>query len=335
MIRNPKNILVTGGAGFIGSAFIRYSLSTSVTCEKVVNLDLLTYAADLKNLSGLENDPRYHLVVADICDEEVVERVCKEYEIDTIVHFAAESHVDRSIEGPVAFCRTNIEGTLHLIEVVRRNPNIHFHHVSTDEVYGTLGKEGSFNESSSIAPNSPYAASKAASDHLVRAWANTYGISTTISHCSNNYGPCQNSEKLIPRMLSCLIEKKPLPIYGKGENIRDWLYVQDHVEALWAILHKAQSGTVFDIGGGYEASNVEIVHRLIEEYCGLTKQNTEEFTHLIHYVTDRLGHDFRYSIDPSKIHRELGWSPKYDFATGLKETVQWYLESKRLQGCGV
>ena len=335
MIRGVKNILVTGGAGFIGSAFIRYSLSNSFCCEKIVNLDLLTYAADLRNLSGVENHPRYHMVIADISDEEVVERVCKEYEIDTIVHFAAESHVDRSIEGPLAFCKTNIQGTLHLLEVVRRNPSIHFHHVSTDEVYGSLGKEGAFNESSAIRPNSPYAASKAASDHLVRAWANTYSISTTISHCSNNYGPCQNGEKLIPRMLSCLIEKRPLPIYGKGANIRDWLYVVDHVEALWAILQKAPKGSVFDIGGGYEASNLEIVHRLIEEYSLLTSQNPEEFTPLIHYVEDRLGHDFRYSIDPSKIKKELGWSPKYDFSKGLKETVQWYLENKRLQGCGV
>ncbi|MCX6990428.1 MAG: dTDP-glucose 4,6-dehydratase [Chlamydiae bacterium] len=335
MIRTPKNILVTGGAGFIGSAFIRYSLSKDSCCEKIVNLDLLTYAADLKNLSSIESDPRYHLAIADICDEEVVESLCKEHGVDTIVHFAAESHVDRSIEGPAAFCRTNIEGTLHLLEVVRRNPSIHFHHVSTDEVYGSLGKEGAFNESSPICPNSPYAASKAASDHLVRAFANTYGISTTISHCSNNYGPCQNGEKLIPLMLSCLIEKRPLPIYGKGENIRDWLYVDDHVEALWTILQKAPKGSVFDIGGGYEASNIEIVHRLIEEYCSLTSQNTEEFTQLIHYVTDRPGHDFRYSIDPAKIQRELGWSPKYDFAKGLKETVQWYLENRRLQGCGV
>lgn len=334
MRSNLKNILVTGGAGFIGSAFIRYVLSGDLGVLKVINLDLLTYAGDLHNLTTVEKDPRYEFVLGDICDERLVESICKEHKIDTIVHFAAESHVDRSIEGPLSFSRTNIEGTIHLLEVVRRIPSIHFHHVSTDEVYGALGPTGAFSENSKIEPNSPYAASKAASDHFVRAYANTYGLSTTISHCSNNYGPCQNSEKFIPRMLMSLIEKKPLPLYGKGLNVRDWLYVDDHVEALWLILEKGRSSEVYDIGGGFEAPNIDIVHMLIEQYCRLTKEDKQVLVDLITYVQDRLGHDFRYSIDPSKICRELGWSPKHTFAEGLSKTIQWYLTNKLAAKCG-
>lgn len=328
-----KTILVTGGAGFIGSAFIRYTLKNK-SALKVINLDLLTYAGDLSNLSEVDNDSRYQFVLGDICDQVLIEKVCREHSVDAIVHFAAESHVDRSIEGPLAFCKTNIEGTLHLLEVVRRNPHIHFHHVSTDEVYGALGAEGSFSESSPLQPNSPYAASKAASDHFVRAYANTYKLSTTISHCSNNYGPCQNLEKFIPRMLFCLIEKKPLPVYGKGTNVRDWLYVDDHIEALWCIVEKAKSGSVYDIGGGFEAPNIEIVHKLIEEYAQQSGENIDDLTRLVSYVDDRPGHDFRYSIDSSKIQRELGWKPRHDFSSGLRETVQWYLSIKTPSKCG-
>ncbi len=326
--------MVTGGAGFIGSAFIRYVLQEESDIHSVVNFDCLTYAGDLKNVKEVENDSRYRFVKGDICDEGIVKQLCSEYQIDTIVHFAAESHVDRSIEGPLAFCRTNIEGTLHLLEVVRSMPHIHFHHVSTDEVYGSLGKDGSFNEKSLIQPNSPYAASKAASDHLVRAYANTYGIKTTISHCSNNYGPYQNEEKFLPKMLSCLIDKKPLPVYGSGQNIRDWLYVEDHVEAIVMILKKGVTGEVYDVGGGYEASNLEVIHELIKIYCQISGESEDELKRLISFVPDRLGHDFRYSIDPSKIARELSWSPRHQFSRGLMKTVEWYMQKNMIARCG-
>lgn len=334
MRSSPTHILVTGGAGFIGSAFIRYGLSQENRAIKIVNLDLLTYAGDLHNLSSMEKDPRYHFVLGDICDEVLVEKVCIEHKIDTIVHFAAESHVDRSIEGPIVFCKTNIEGTLHLLEVIRRHPSIHFHHVSTDEVYGALGSTGAFSESSPMQPNSPYAASKAASDHFVRAYANTYHLSTTISHCSNNYGPCQNLEKFIPHMLFCLVEKKPLPVYGKGLNVRDWLYVDDHVKALWLILQEGRKGSVYDIGGGFEAPNIDIVHMLIDQYCHLMQESKQALVDLIDYVEDRPGHDFRYSIDSSKIRNELGWLPEHTFAEGLSKTVVWYLTNKLSVKCG-
>jgi dTDP-glucose 4,6-dehydratase len=329
-----NNVLVTGGAGFIGSAFIRYVLQKESCIRSVVNLDLLTYAGDLNNVKEVENDCRYHFVKGDICDEDKVRQLCSEHQIDTIVHFAAESHVDRSIEGPLAFYRTNVEGTLHLLEVVRSMPHIHFHHVSTDEVYGSLGKEGSFNEKSLIQPNSPYAASKAASDHLVRAYANTYGIKTTISHCSNNYGPYQNEEKFLPRMLACLINKKPLPMYGNGQNIRDWLYVEDHVEAIVMILKKGVTGEVYDVGGGYEVSNLTALHELIKTYCQISGESENEMKTLISYVPDRLGHDFRYSIDPSKIVRELCWSPRHQFSQGIVKTVEWYMQKNIIARCG-
>lgn len=231
-----KRLLVTGGAGFIGSAFIQSGISR---CEKIVNLDLLTYAADLQNLSAVERDPRYRFVQGNICDRDLVEKICLEEDIDTIVHFAAESHVDRSISSPQDFLEANVRGTLLLLEVVRQNPSLHFHHISTDEVYGSLALgENSFHEDSAYRPNSPYAASKAASDHFVRAYAQTYGISTTLSHCCNNYGPGQFPEKLIPLMIRNCLKKAPLPVYGKGDAIRDWLYVRDHAEAVWKILEK-------------------------------------------------------------------------------------------------
>ncbi len=236
-----KRLLVTGGAGFIGSAFIRYGLKQGIGCEKIVNLDLLTYAADLRNLASVENDPRYLFVQGNICDEALVEKICVEMGIDAIVHFAAESHVDRSISGPRAFYETNVGGTIALLEVVRRHPQIHFHHISTDEVYGSLASEGVFSEDSPYRPNSPYAASKAASDHFVRAYAHTYGISTTLSHCTNNYGPGQHVEKFIPRMIYGCYHRQPLPLYGSGANVRDWIFVDDHSEAVWTILEKGES----------------------------------------------------------------------------------------------
>jgi dTDP-glucose 4,6-dehydratase len=330
-----SHLLVTGGAGFIGSAFIRKVLREDLGVKTVVNVDVLTYAADLENLGEVSSDPRYHFAQVDICDEKAIEDLCDKYKIDTIVHFAAESHVDRSILGPLAFCRTNVEGTLHLLEVVRRRPDIYFHHVSTDEVYGTLGESGSFSEESPIRPNSPYAASKAASDHFVRAYANTYKIKTTISHCSNNFGRGQHPEKLLPLMLRALQDGGMLPVYGDGKNVRDWLYVEDHVDAIWTILKKAAVSECYDLGGGFEASNLEFIGRLIHVFAALTKQSEEPLHQKITFVTDRLGHDFRYSIDPSKIKKDLQWTPRHTFDEALKETVRWYLQRSAHKMCEV
>ncbi len=323
MQRQPKSLLVTGGAGFIGSAFIRYVLQHVSYCAKVVNVDLLTYAADLQNLKEVESDPRYVFAQGNICDESLVEALCKEHQVEAIVHFAAESHVDRSIEDPAGFYQTNVGGTIHLLNVVRRNPGIHFHHISTDEVYGSLGSVGCFCESSPYRPNSPYAASKAASDHFVRSYANTYQISTTISHCSNNYGPGQHREKFIPTILLSCLHKRPIPIYGKGINVRDWIYVEDHVEAVLQILEKGKKGEVYDIGEGVEMSNIDLLHLIIEEYAKAFQEDAATLRSLITYVPDRPGHDYRYAIDGSKIGRELGWSARFDFVEGLAKTMQW------------
>jgi dTDP-glucose 4,6-dehydratase len=331
-MRQYKRFLVTGGAGFIGSSFIRYGLNFVAQCEKIVNLDLLTYAADLKNLSSVEEDPRYFFVKGDIRDEALIEKLCLEHKIYAIVHFAAESHVDRSISGPRAFFETNVGGTLSLLEVVRRHNHIHFHHISTDEVYGSLGDEGRFSEASQYRPNSPYAASKAASDHFVRAYVHTYGISATISHCTNNYGPCQNAEKFIPRMIACCFHKKPLPLYGTGINIRDWIFVDDHSEAVWKILEKSEKGQVYDIGGECEKRNIDLLNVLIHEFASLNKEDPKELKSLITFVSDRPGHDLRYAIDCQKIKREIGWQPLHDLSLGLRKTVAWYLENpERLQ----
>jgi dTDP-glucose 4,6-dehydratase len=321
-----KRLLVTGGAGFIGSAFIRYGMQQQI--EKIVNLDLLTYAANTASLAAVENDSRYLFVQGDICDEALVEAICREQQIDAIVHFAAESHVDRSITGPKAFFETNVRGTLSLLEVVRKLPHLHFHHVSTDEVYGSLGESGTFSETTPYAPNSPYSASKAASDHFVRAYAHTYGLSTTLSHCTNNYGPYQHEEKLIPLMIASCLNEKPLPIYGTGLNIRDWLYVDDHVEALWLILQKAKKGALYTIGGGCEKTNLDVVHTIINLIAA--GEDGEKYRRLITFVPDRLGHDYRYAIDFSKIKRELSWSPKHSFDAGMRKTVAWFLEQFRI-----
>jgi dTDP-glucose 4,6-dehydratase len=292
----------------------------------MVNLDVLTYAANLENLKEVEKDDRYGFVKGDIRDEKLVESLCLKENITHIVHFAAESHVDRSIEGPKSFFSTNVGGTLSLLEVVRKHPHLHFHHVSTDEVYGSLGTSGYFCESSPYMPNSPYSASKAASDHFVRAYTRTYGLFTTLSHCSNNFGPYQHREKFIPRMIDHALNKKPLPIFGDGSNIRDWLFVDDHVEALWLILQQGKKEEVYDIGGGREKKNLDLVYELMECLSSLTGESLSTYHHLISFVPDRLGHDFRYAIDCSKIRRELGWQPRYSFEMRLKETVQWYLE---------
>jgi len=325
MLRKHKRFLVTGGAGFIGSAFIRYGLKHIGFCEKIVNLDLLTYAGNLKNLSSVEGDPRYQFVQGDIRNERLVEALCQEYDIDAIVHFAAETHVDRSIVGPRAFYDTNVGGTLSLLEVVRSLPHIHFHHISTDEVYGSLVNGGFFSENSPYQPNSPYAASKAASDHFVKAYAHTYGLRVTMSHCTNNYGPFQHGEKFIPRMLLACMQKQPLPVYGKGVNVRDWLFVDDHAEALWLILEKGERGEIYDIGGECEKRNIDVVHLIIDEFAALSGQDAKELKDLIAFVPDRLGHDLRYAIDCSKIKNALGWRPLHDFSSGLKKTIVWYM----------
>jgi len=328
LLRDKKRLLITGGAGFIGSCFIRYTLQ-KMDVEKLVNLDLLTYAGNLSSLVEVAKDPRYVFVQGDIVDAALVEKLCTEHSIDTIVHFAAESHVDRSIEDPLAFFETNVRGTLQLLEVVRRLPHIHFHHVSTDEVYGSLGPTGAFSESSAYKPNSPYAASKAASDHFVRAYAHTYGIFCTLSHSSNNFGPYQCEEKFIPHMITRCLQGKTLPVYGSGKNIRDWLYVEDHVEALWAILQKGKKGEVYDIGGGCEKSNIDLLQEIIALVARYTGEDVELLSSYITFVKDRPGHDFRYAIDSSKIKNELSFQPQHDFSYALEKTVLWYIEKQQ------
>ncbi|HYQ45175.1 MAG TPA: dTDP-glucose 4,6-dehydratase [Polyangiaceae bacterium] len=325
-VRQPKSMLVTGGSGFIGSAFVRYMLSEPSFDGRLVNLDALTYAANPNNVSEAAKSPRYTFVHADITDAEAVSRACQEHAVDTIVHFAAESHVDRSIVGPGAFVQANIVGTYQLLEVVRSQKHIHFHHVSTDEVYGSLGPTGSFHETTPYDPSSPYSASKAASDHLVRAYARTYGLSTTLSNCSNNYGPYQFPEKLIPLMITNLCEGKPLPVYGSGANVRDWLYVDDHVEAIWTIVQRGQRGQTYNIGGEAEWTNLALLHKLIDVVASVTGRDAEALRRQITFVADRPGHDARYAIDCSKLKSELGWSQRHDIESGLLSTVRWYLE---------
>lgn len=324
--RKVNNILVTGGAGFIGSAFIRYLLKKvpdyKGTC---LNFDLLTYAGNLQNLQEVEKDPRYRFYQGDIKNAAFVEHLCRENEIDTVIHFAAESHVDRSILGPQAFIETNVLGTFHLLEVIRKLPHIHFHHVSTDEVYGCLGETGFFTETTPYAPNSPYSASKASSDHLVRAYCKTYNISTCISNCSNNYGPYQFPEKLIPLMIMNCLNQKPLPVYGKGTNVRDWLYVDDHAHALWMLLQNGKKGETYNIGGEQEWRNIDLIHAIINTLAEIQHVDKNMYTKLITYVKDRPGHDFRYAIDCSKIKKAIGWHPEHNFSKGIQKTIQWYI----------
>lgn len=326
-------ILVTGGAGFIGSNFIRIALKNKNIC--IINLDKLTYAGNLDSLSEVQENIKYTFVQGDICDAKLVQKLLSKYQPDAIVHFAAESHVDRSINNPKVFIETNINGTFTLLEMARQywldlgkqeRQRFRFLHVSTDEVYGTLGKEGFFTEETPYAPNSPYSASKASADHLARAYYQTYGLPTLITNCSNNYGPYQFPEKLIPLMLLNALEGRSLPIYGSGQNVRDWLYVEDHCLALLTILEKGFPGKRYNIGGHNEKSNIEIVQKL----CGILDQKKPRFDgksycNQITFVQDRLGHDLRYAIDASKIHRELGWVPAETFETGIVKTVDWYL----------
>ncbi len=322
--RKVKNILVTGGAGFIGSAFIRSVLKQKDFSGQVVNFDLLTYASSLESLQEISADSRYTFFQGNILNHKKLMTIFDQFQIDTCVHFAAETHVDNSIRTPEVFLKTNVEGTFQILECIRKRPETHLHHISTDEVFGSIAK-GTFTEKSPYQPNSPYAASKAASDHLVRAYANTYQLSTTISNCSNNYGPFQHSEKLIPQMIKKVLLKQKLPIYGEGKNVRDWLFVEDHVEAIWQIIKTSRSNETYNIGGNGEKNNLEIVHLLLNLIAEALQQEKADLFSLISFVTDRPGHDFRYAIDFSKIKNQLHWQPKVTLKEGLRRTVQWYL----------
>ena len=328
-----SNILVTGGCGFIGSNFIRYLLAEPGFSGRVVNIDKLTYAGNPESLADVrERFPdRYRFVRADICDRDAVRDVFRRHEISAVCHFAAESHVDRSIVAPDAFIKTNVEGTFTLLEVARERAEGFelFHHVSTDEVYGSLGREGCFTEDTAYRPNSPYSASKAASDHLVRAYGETYGLPVTISNCSNNYGPYQFPEKLIPLMILHALEGKPLPVYGRGLNVRDWLYVTDHCRAVWLVMRKGRCGRVYNVGGRCEMANIDTVNRicdLIDEF--IPNDALRPRRGLITFVKDRPGHDLRYAIDCTRIENELGWRPQESFESGLRKTIQWYIDHR-------
>lgn len=324
-------LLVTGGAGFIGSAVVRHAI---VSGHEVVNLDALTYAANLANVASVEDAPGYVFVEADIRDRAALDGILDRHKPDAIMHLAAESHVDRSIDGPAAFIETNITGTYTLLEAARaywtaqnRPKNFRFHHVSTDEVYGSLGAEGQFTEDTAYDPRSPYSASKAASDHLVRAWCETYELPVLVTNCSNNYGPYHFPEKLIPVVILNALHSREIPVYGKGENIRDWLYVEDHAEALLTVLSKGEIGRTYNIGGENEVTNIDLVTmicRLLDE----RRPNGAPHANLITFVTDRPGHDLRYAIDPTRIRAELGWRPSVTLEEGLAKTVDWYLENE-------
>ena len=313
------NIFVTGGAGFIGSNFIHYMLDKYPN-YKIINYDLLTYAGNLENLKDVEDNPNYVFVKGDITNRELIDHIVKTHNIDVIVNFAAESHVDRSITQPDVFVKTNVLGTQVLLDVAKENKLEKFVQISTDEVYGTLGETGYFTEETPLASNSPYSSSKAGADLLVRAYHETYGMNVNITRCSNNYGPYQFPEKLIPLMVTNAMEGKELPIYGDGKNVRDWLHVKDHSSAVDLVIHKGKPGEVYNIGGHNERTNNEIVHLIVEK-LGAPKS-------LIKYVEDRLGHDRRYAIDPTKIMTELGWKPEYTFDTGIEETIQWYIQNQ-------
>ena len=324
-------IMVTGGAGFIGANFLNL-LVPRFPKHRFVNVDKLTYAANLGSLRAVDQLPNYFLRRVDITDMEAVDAVFDEFGPELVVHFAAESHVDRSILGPREFVRTNIEGTFNLLEACRKrwpaDTGALFHHVSTDEVYGSLGETGKFQEATPYDPSSPYSASKAASDHIVRAYHRTYGLPVKITNCSNNYGPMQFPEKLIPLMILNAIERKPLPIYGKGLNVRDWLYVEDHCEAIWSVIEKGEIGRTYNIGGDNEKRNIDVVDTLCEVVADETGVDVDELLRLKEFVTDRPGHDLRYAIDATRICRECGWEPRETFDTGIRKTVKWYLSNE-------
>jgi dTDP-glucose 4,6-dehydratase len=332
-----KNLLVTGGCGFIGTNFIQYLLQDQDEAAdfkgRIINVDKLTYAGNPENLAGFENQfpGRYHFIESDICDFKAMAGIFETYEIDTVCHFAAESHVDRSILEPADFIKTNILGTYNLIELARENLDkmILFHHISTDEVFGSLAKDGYFTEKTPYDPSSPYSASKASSDHLVRAYYRTYGLPVTISNCSNNYGPYQFPEKLVPLMILNALENKPLPVYGDGMNVRDWLYVIDHCRAIWLVMNNGKKGETYNIGGHCEMHNIDVVRMI----CDILDQQAPEKgaeprRELITFVKDRPGHDRRYAIDSSKLQNGLGWVPAESFETGMHKTIDWYLNNR-------
>jgi len=346
-MRTLKNILVTGGAGFIGCNFIRYLLEKADNFSgRIINLDALTYAGNRMSLADIEvkygsagqgAKERYFFEHGDICDRAFVETLFKKYEIDTVAHFAAESHVDRSIHGPEAFIKTNVMGTFTLLDVARNawkddgklREDALFHHISTDEVYGSLGDTGYFTETTSYDPRSPYSASKASSDHLAMAYSHTYGLPVTLSNCSNNYGPYQFPEKLIPLMILNILEGKPLPVYGDGKNIRDWLFVEDHNSAVWNIMRGGKTGETYNIGGENEWENIKLLNVLIDIVAEKAKLDPAQVRKTITFVKDRPGHDRRYAIDCSKIKRELGWKQAVSFEEGLAHTVDWYLANRK------
>ncbi|MAO65701.1 MAG: dTDP-glucose 4,6-dehydratase [Balneola sp.] len=330
-----KKIIVTGGAGFIGSALVRMIINE--TDHEVLNIDKLTYAGHLESLESVSDSDRYQFEKVDICDAEEINRIFNEFQPDAIMHLAAESHVDRSIDGSAEFIKTNVNGTHVLLEEAKKywaemeqeaKGNFRFLHVSTDEVYGELGDEGFFTEETPYDPRSPYSSSKASSDHLVRAWHHTYGVPTMITNCSNNYGPYQFPEKLIPVVILKALQGKEIPVYGTGENVRDWLYVDDHARALLKVVHEGKPGETYNIGGHNEKQNIEVVHTICDTLNELVpKENEDSYRDQISFVTDRPGHDFRYAIDASKIEHELGWIPIETFDSGIKKTIQWYLDN--------
>ena len=335
-----KTILVTGGAGFIGSAVVRHIIEN--TQDNVVNVDKLTYAGNLESLESVENNPRYAFEQVDICDAKALARVFEHHQPDAVMHLAAESHVDRSIDGPAAFIETNIVGTYTLLEAARaywnslndeRKAAFRFHHISTDEVYGDLeGTDDLFTETTPYTPSSPYSASKASSDHLVRAWLRTYGLPTIVTNCSNNYGPFHFPEKLIPLMILNALDGKPLPVYGNDQQIRDWLFVEDHARALYKVVTEGKVGETYNIGGHNEKANIDVVRTicsLLEELVPNKPEGIAKYEDLITYVKDRPGHDVRYAIDAAKIGRELGWKPQETFESGIRKTVEWYLNNKK------
>ena len=331
-----KTILVTGGAGFIGSNFVPY-FCKKYTDYQIINLDKLTYAGNLDNLQECHDMSNYTFVQGDICDVSMLEKLFAEYDIRGVIHFAAESHVDNSITGPRPFIETNILGTFNLLETARKYwmitpnqykagyENCRFHHISTDEVYGTLGETGLFEETTAYAPNSPYSASKASSDFLVRSYFHTFGMNVTTSNCSNNYGPKQHPEKLIPKIISNCLAEKAIPIYGDGKNIRDWLYVLDHCKAIDLIYHKGKAGETYNVGGRNERNNLEIVHKICAILDEKRPRKSGKYADLITFVKDRAGHDKRYAIDATKLETELGWKAEETFETGIVKTVEWYL----------
>ena len=329
-----SRVLVTGGAGFIGSALVRHLIQN--TTSQVLNVDNLTYAGNLESLNSVKGNPAYRFAQADVCDPIALFNLFRDFNPEAVIHLAAESHVDRSIDGPAAFIETNIQGTYVLLQAAREywetlpvagKAAFRFHHVSTDEVFGALGDTGLFTETTPYNPRSPYSASKAASDHLVRAWHETYGLPVLLTNCSNNYGPCQFPEKLVPLTILKALRGEPLPVYGKGENIRDWLYVDDHVRAILTVLERGEVGATFNIGGNSERKNLDVVKTLCARLDELKPHPDRRYESLISFVTDRPGHDWRYAMDSSKLQRELGWKPQETFESGIAKTVQWYLDN--------